>query len=357
MMFIFLILSFVSGFVLEEWIYACNSRIGLVGVIGCQLSRYQHLLETRQIVEFGCAKTCDSRLADLRRHLIVTGSYDLLLVTDPNCVSNLFDPLFHLVRSAGVIFFESSNVVIRRPFDLLPEAFTPQSQHHGVSLSHVTYASWGDKYDRCATESRKWALENWNADSVASFTPLDLSHEFREKAESMLAMKRGGGYWVWKSAIIWNQLSVTNTDYLIYSDACSMITEPVRGIISRLPQSVFLVAFVMDEHWELMWTKGDVLDSLECNKQCRESGQFAATFSIWKVGDVRSHEFLRKWSNFSLNPHMITDSPSQVENHAEFREHRHDQSIYSILVKQQIFRDPESVLVLPFDGQGHHRWG
>lgn len=356
-MFVFLLFSFSSGFVLEEWLQACNSRVGRVGVVGCQPSRYRNLLETKQISEFGCAQTCNSRLDNVHLFSEITGSYDLLLVTDSECISNLFDELLILVRSSGLLFFESSGFHFRRPFWIYPEAFTPHRDHQGIKLSHVTYASWGDKYDQCARESRKWALENWSAASVASFTPLDLSHEFRERAGSILSVQRGAGYWVWKPAIIWNQLSVTNTDYLIYSDACSMITESIQGIISKLSRSVFLVAFVMDEHSELMWTKGDVLDSLDCNTQCRESGQFAATFSIWKVGDNRSHEFLKQWSNFSLTPHLITDSPSRVENHVNFREHRHDQSIYSILVKKQLFADPASVLVLPFDNQGHHRWG
>ena len=38
--------------------------------------------------------------------------------------------------------------------------------------------------------------------------------------------------------------------------------------------------------------------------------------------------------NIGCNYHLIDDTPSLLENTVDFREHRHDQSIYSLLLKK-----------------------
>ncbi len=40
------------------------------------------------------------------------------------------------------------------------------------------------------------------------------------------------------------------------------------------------------------------------------------------------------WYNIGCNYHMIDDSPSIKENYNNFIEHRHDQAIFSLLLKK-----------------------
>ena len=42
---------------------------------------------------------------------------------------------------------------------------------------------------------------------------------------------------------------------------------------------------------------------------------------------------MKLWYNISLNHHLIDDTPSKSPNFKEFIEHRHDQSIFSLLTK------------------------
>ncbi len=49
-----------------------------------------------------------------------------------------------------------------------------------------------------------------------------------------------------------------------------------------------------------------------------------------------SLDVTREWLNLATeNYHWIDDSPSHLPNHPDFREHRHDQSIISLLVKNR----------------------
>jgi hypothetical protein len=41
-----------------------------------------------------------------------------------------------------------------------------------------------------------------------------------------------------------------------------------------------------------------------------------------------------KWYEVGTNYHLIDDSPSKLPNDSRFEEHRHDQSIFSILRRQ-----------------------
>ena len=48
------------------------------------------------------------------------------------------------------------------------------------------------------------------------------------------------------------------------------------------------------------------------------------------------YELLHFWFNFMKdNRHLIDDSKSISSNYPEFREHRHDQSVFNMLVKSR----------------------
>ena len=59
---------------------------------------------------------------------------------------------------------------------------------------------------------------------------------------------------------------------------------------------------------------------------------FANTVMLYVCKETRS--LIDEWYNISCDYHLIDDSPSIISNHNEFREHRHDQSILSLLIKK-----------------------
>ena len=53
-------------------------------------------------------------------------------------------------------------------------------------------------------------------------------------------------------------------------------------------------------------------------------------------------DFVDEWLRFAAQSSLIDDSPSKAPNYPGFREHRHDQSIFSLLSKKydiEAFRD------------------
>ena len=57
-----------------------------------------------------------------------------------------------------------------------------------------------------------------------------------------------------------------------------------------------------------------------------------ATFIIL-IKNNRTTEFIKEWYSIMCNYHLIDDTPSELKNDASFIEHRHDQSVFSLLIK------------------------
>ena len=62
-----------------------------------------------------------------------------------------------------------------------------------------------------------------------------------------------------------------------------------------------------------------------------EKQRMAGMFLIKKT--ALSEELVNKWYNLMCNYHNIDDSKSVNGNYSSFKEHRHDQPIYSVLTK------------------------
>jgi hypothetical protein len=48
--------------------------------------------------------------------------------------------------------------------------------------------------------------------------------------------------------------------------------------------------------------------------------------------------FIKDWYKLACNYHLIDDSLSKEENHQYFKDHRHDQSIFSLLLKTEKYK-------------------
>lgn len=151
---------------------------------------------------------------------------------------------------------------------------------------------------------------------------------------------RGFGYWVWKPQVILQTLEKMNYgDILLYADAGCILTAKGLG---RLLESfeiannseTGLLGFNMPWCSEKEWTKGDVFDYFGVRgREDIFEGQLVGGVLFVKKSD-RAIGIIRKWlqvfyDDFSL----VDDSPSKSPDFMEFKEHRHDQSIWSILGK------------------------
>ena len=148
---------------------------------------------------------------------------------------------------------------------------------------------------------------------------------------------RGFGYWIWKPFIIKKVLSMINEgDTLIYADAGCEFDMRFTHLIPRLDTLLVRkkILGTLTASNDITHTKASVskLLGLSGIPTLRLGHIQAGLIFMRKCEEITN--FIQKWyDKCSLAPCMIDDSPSTIGNYEGFREHRHDQSIFNILLK------------------------
>lgn len=180
---------------------------------------------------------------------------------------------------------------------------------------------------------------------VIEYGPKDLSDVFVLKNQGTLQCVRGNGYWLWKPYIIDRTLSQINEgDYLIYADSGTTYVNKVHFLIKALETSQTDIMLFQIKSLEKYYTKRDAFIIMQCDTdEYASSPQICATFMMIKKTD-RSAQFIKEWLNYAQNEQLITDSENIMgsPNYEGFVDHRHDQSILSLLSKKyhiEPFRD------------------
>lgn len=161
----------------------------------------------------------------------------------------------------------------------------------------------------------------------------------------ILNMKRGAGYWLWKPYIIWRALEEScEGDIIFYSDAAAEFIADVNPLL-ELTNQQDIVTFSLGPFRDGQWTKRDTFLLMGCDTvEFAESSQTMASFIIIK-SSKSSRQFISEWLHYSQDRRSISDDPNALghPNYPNFAEHRHDQSILSLLVKKwklKTYRDP-----------------
>jgi len=152
--------------------------------------------------------------------------------------------------------------------------------------------------------------------------------------------KRGYGYWIWKPIAILECLkNMRYCDYLIYADAgCSIIPERKNVLYDKLKDlELNPILGFQSGHIEKKFSKKDTINRLY-SENCEITEQMMATVIFMKKTED-SLKFVNEWLNICKESdyHHLNDSPSIDTNYNEFIEHRHDQSIFSLLHKSKSY--------------------
>ena len=187
----------------------------------------------------------------------------------------------------------------------------------------------------------------YGVDKVLSYTRKDLeSTSFYRQNNSILDQPRGGGYWLWKPYFILETLKHSRPgDIIIYADAGIDIISPLAPLI-KLAQKKEIILFKDGSHYpNSQWTKRDCFIKLDLDdKRYHLAPHLQAGFQIYR-NTPRVRRFVQEWLEFSQDEQTISDSANILEklNLPGFIEHRHDQSILSLLAAKyqlELFRDP-----------------
>ena len=181
-------------------------------------------------------------------------------------------------------------------------------------------------------------------DKVISYGRKDIDDTFYQKNKLILDSSRGAGHWLWKPYIILKTLENANDeDIIFYCDSGSYFIDSMTPLFNLL-ESQSIIPFLLDAHLEKIWTKRDafILMGIDDQKYF-DTPQRMGGFQLIRKNSF-SLNFYREYLTFAQNLQIITDIPNQCgkPNYLGFKDHRHDQSIFSLLTKKydlKAFRD------------------
>lgn len=179
----------------------------------------------------------------------------------------------------------------------------------------------------------------------------DIDKDYYLKNKSIFNLSRGAGYWVWKPYIIRKFLkTLTPSDYLVYTDSGTEFVGSIQNLLEVkgdvLETQGFLIGgatmpIPSGPPWadapEYMWTKRDAFILTDTDKsEITQTPQACTCFMMFKP-TTEVFEFLEEWIHWNCDYRAVTDAPNELgqNNYDNFVEHRHDQSLASILAKKR----------------------
>jgi hypothetical protein len=176
-------------------------------------------------------------------------------------------------------------------------------------------------------------------DEIIEVGPKDIEDEFYQQYKEILSQPRGQGYWLWKSYFIARTLEYINEgDILFYVDAGNEIIDTPQSLFDLLNNQDIVVFKNRDGNptgdvWvNSMWTKADCFNLMECNSEIYKKGNQVDGSYVFLKKSPLSIKFINEYLKYSCNKNIITDLPNITGNNEDsFKDHRHDQSILSLL--------------------------
>lgn len=183
-----------------------------------------------------------------------------------------------------------------------------------------------------------------NFDKLIAYSPEDLSAEFVEKNKRILSEPRGAGLWLWKPYLILETLKKADEgDYIFYLDSGFFITKKIDLLIKALDKSEQDIMSFQIYYPEEQWTKKSLFERMGCvDEKYFKTNQFVGGICLIKNSDF-SRRFFAEFLEIASVYENICDADSTELQTAKFIEHRHDQSIFSLLCKKydlKPFRTP-----------------
>eukprot|EP00747_Dinoflagellata_sp_TGD_P106488 gnl/TRDRNA2_/TRDRNA2_169861_c0_seq8.p1 gnl/TRDRNA2_/TRDRNA2_169861_c0~~gnl/TRDRNA2_/TRDRNA2_169861_c0_seq8.p1 ORF type:complete len:349 (-),score=25.10 gnl/TRDRNA2_/TRDRNA2_169861_c0_seq8:49-1095(-) len=233
-----------------------------------------------------------------------------------------------------------------------------------LTFGHGTYAKFVRQICEQAASTHRFTTLHCFTDLPK---PVLQAHDWSKHLQFAL----GYGYWFWKPALAYHILhSMNDGDLLFYADAGTGIragsewnnlTTPFAGpakaheavriqwnnlapdagtntmaldhFIRQMAQADIL-AFHLPSFAERTWTKGDIFTEFGVtpDSDYGNTPQICATYFFVKKSS-RTIEFMRKWVDLVTNLQLLTSAKSKTPNDKTFRSNRHDQSLFSMMLK------------------------
>jgi hypothetical protein len=177
----------------------------------------------------------------------------------------------------------------------------------------------------------------------SDFTPLvfnknDIDEYFKNGNADILNENIGGGYWLWKPYIILTTLNLLKeNDILFYLDSKYFFVENFEGLYEEHLKENDIVVWKNKPNEEATclknYCKMDVIQKYDMkysvfdkNAECCWAGAIMIKKTDFTL------KIISEWLEMCSDYHNISNIPSSIPNSCEFIEHRHDQSLLSIVL-------------------------
>lgn len=208
----------------------------------------------------------------------------------------------------------------------------------------INYAD--KKYENAQILNSMTAI-HFGANKVISYSPQDIDDSFYEDNIGIISQPRGNGYWIWKPYFIKKTLDQLDYgDYLVYSDSGAAYVDNIGYLVDELDKNnESIMVFGFEGFKEYQFTKRDAFVLMDCDEEhFVNSFHRCASYILIKKDDL-SKKFIDEYLQYACDERIITDMENTMglNNYEGFIDHRHDQSILSLLSKKwkiMPFRDP-----------------
>jgi len=212
--------------------------------------------------------------------------------------------------------------------------------------------------------------------NIYAYTNLDLGEEWHRLHKEHLkhpeniagAYSRIYGYGSWKAHIILETIKknqIPENDIIFYCDSDTEIISSIEPLLEIVEKEKFL-CFSVNGCTEVEWSKADTEKAIlgfnpeteiihfrnneerkfsfknsELNRILL-SDQYWTAYFFFK-NNRENWEIITEWDVFMSDYYLVSDTPSRLRNLPVFKEHRHDQTILSLLLKKkgiEPYRDP-----------------
>lgn len=207
----------------------------------------------------------------------------------------------------------------------------------------ITYSD--EKFKKQRSFALKMAKLRGGFDEVVGYDRSGIDNTFYDSNKHILEQMRGGGYWLWKPYYISRTLErISYGDYLFYSDAGAFFIKSANILIAELNKRDQDVMGFELPLIERQWSKKELFRSMNCDAdEYADTNQIMASYILVKK-TAFSIAFFDEYLKYACNDINITDKyDDAVSQDTCFIDHRHDQSIFSLLYKKyklKPFKDP-----------------